>query len=112
MTVPTTLLVDTGTSGAAELFASALSGNNRADLVGEHTTGRAGAQKLVKFSDGSGLLLTWFRYVTPSGKPIHATGLEPTERVEEPDVEFGEEPPPGDPLLEKALERWTAKKAA
>ena len=47
------LLMDNGTSGAAELFASALSGNQRADLVGEHTIGRAGVQKLVKLPGGS-----------------------------------------------------------
>ena len=29
------------TSAAAEVFASALAGNKRADLVGEHTIGRA-----------------------------------------------------------------------
>ena len=37
------VLVDNGTSGAAELFASALVGNKRAELIGEHTIGRAGA---------------------------------------------------------------------
>src|SRR5471032_1467371 len=33
VTLPTVLLVDTGTSGASELFASALVGNQRAELV-------------------------------------------------------------------------------
>ena len=59
--------MDNGTSGAAELFASALSGNQRADLVGEHTIGRAGVQKLVKLPGGSGLWLTTVRYLTPAG---------------------------------------------
>jgi carboxyl-terminal processing protease len=112
ITLPMLLLVNAGTSGAAEVFAAALADNKRAELIGEHTLGRAGTQKLVKFSDGSGLLLTSSRYLTPAGKPIHGTGLEPAQRVEEPDVEFGEAPPPGDPILEKALERWAAKKAA
>ena len=31
------VLIDTGTSGAAELFAAALDGNKRADLIGERT---------------------------------------------------------------------------
>src|SRR5947199_2791538 len=39
------VLVDTGTSGAAELFAAAISGNQRAELIGEHTLGRAATQK-------------------------------------------------------------------
>ena len=110
--LPTVLLVDTGTSGAAELFASALAGNQRAELVGEHTIGRAATQRLVKLPDGSGLWLTTMRYLTPGGTPLHEHGLEPTVAVDEPDVEFGQPAPAGDPLLDKALERVKVKKAA
>jgi carboxyl-terminal processing protease len=110
--MPVVLLVTSGTSGAAELFAAALAGNGRAEMIGERTLGRAGVQKLVRFADGSALWLTWARYLTPSGKAIHGSGLEPTVEVEEPDVEFGAEPPGDDPILEKALERWSVKKAA
>jgi len=112
ITAPVILLVDTGTSGAAELFASALSGNQRADLVGEHTIGRAGIQKLIRLPDGSGLWLTTMRYLTPAGTPLHEKGLAPTVGVEIPDVEFGQPAPAGDPALDKALERFAEKKAA
>jgi carboxyl-terminal processing protease len=109
---PITVLVDAGTSGASELFASALLGNKRADLVGEHTIGRAAIQRLIKLPDNSGLWLSTARYLTPAGSPLHERGLEPTVAVQEPDVEFGQSPPPGDPILEKALERLAEKKAA
>jgi carboxyl-terminal processing protease len=112
VTAPVILLVDAGTSGAAELFASALAGNQRADLVGEHTIGRAGVQKLIKLPDGSGLWLTTVRYLTPAGTPLHEKGLAPTVGVEIPDVEFGQPAPAGDPALDKALERFAEKKAA
>ena len=112
ITLPTTVLIDNGTSGGAELFASALLGNSRAELIGEHTIGRAGQQKLVRLPDGSGLWLTSTRYLTPSGTPLHEKGLEPTVAVDEPNVEFGQTPPAGDPILDKALERLAAKKAA
>jgi carboxyl-terminal processing protease len=112
ITVPVTLLVDNGTSGAAELFASALVGNKRAELVGEHTLGRAAQQKLIKLPDGSGLWLTTTRYLMPDGTPLHEKGLQPAVPVEEPEVDFGQTPPPGDPILDKALERLTQKKAA
>ena len=112
ITVPTTLLVDTGTSGAAELFASALVGNKRAELIGEHTIGRAAQQKLVKLPDGSGLWLTTTRYLTPAGEPLHEKGLEPTVTVDQPDVEFGQPAPTDDPVLDKALQRIAPKKAA
>lgn len=112
ITLPATLLVDSGTSGAAELFASALVGNRRAELIGGHTIGRAGQQKLVKLPDGSGLWLTTTRYLTPGGDPLHEKGLEPTVMVDQPDVEFGQPPPTEDPVLNRALERLAPKKAA
>jgi carboxyl-terminal processing protease len=108
-----TLLVDNGTTGAAELFAAALDANDRATLVGEHTGGRAGMQELVKLPNGSGLWLTTSHYLTAKGDGIHEKGLKPDVAVEAPDVEFGATAPATDPILEKAIEEITgAKKAA
>lgn len=112
ITLPTVLLIDTGTSGGAELFASALAGNQRADLIGEHTIGRTATQKLIKLPDGAGLWLSTTRYLTPAGAPLHDKGLEPTVPVDEPDVEFGQPTPTADPILDKALEQLSEKKAA
>ncbi len=99
------LLVDSGTSGAGEVFAAALDGNDRAELVGSRTIGRAARQQLVKLPDGSGLLLTTVRYFTPASVAIHEKGLTPDVPVEEPDVDFGVEPPTTDEALKKAIER-------
>jgi len=112
VTLPTTLLIDTGTSGGAELFAASLLGNSRAESIGERTIGRAALQKLVRLPDGSGLWLTTTRFLTPAGTPLHEKGLEPTVAVEEPDVDFGAPVPTTDPILDKALERLAQKKAA
>ena len=112
ITAPVTLLVAQGTAGAAEVFAAALDDNNRAELIGEHTLGRAARQQLVKLPDGSALLLTQVRYLTPKANPIHEKGLDPDVEVESPVLEFGMEPPTGDATLEKALEQLTTKKAA
>ena len=112
ITLPTTLLVDTGTTGGAELFASALLGNQRADSVGERTIGRAASQKLVKLPNGTGLWLTSTRFLTPAGAPLSEKGIEPTVVVDDPDVEFGQVPPTTDPILDKALERLGQKIAA
>ncbi len=112
VTAPAALLVDTGTSGAAELFAAALSGNQRADLIGERTIGRAAVQKLIKLPDGSGLWLSTTRYLTPGGAPLHEKGLDPTVVVDEPDVEFGQPAPTTDVALDKAIARLAQKAAA
>ncbi|MCC7031954.1 MAG: PDZ domain-containing protein [Acidobacteria bacterium] len=112
LTLPVVVLTDNGTAGAAELFAGALQGNRRAQVVGERTRGRAGRQKLVKLPDGSGLLLTHLYYLLPGGGAINEKGLVPDIAVEQPAIEFGQAPPAGDPLLEKAIESLTEKKAA
>jgi len=113
ITLPAVVLIDTGTSGAAEVFASALNGNQRADLIGEHTIGRAATQKLVRLPDGAGLWLSNTRYLTPAGTPLHEKGLEPTVAIDEPETaEFGQPAPATDPILDKALERLAEKKAA
>ena len=111
-TLPTTLLIDVGTTGGAEVFASALLGNKRAELIGEHTIGRTGEQTLVRLPDGAGLWLTTTRYLTPDGEALHESGLEPTVTVETPFVEFGQTPPANDPILERALERIAQRPAA
>jgi carboxyl-terminal processing protease len=112
VTLPLVVLIDTGTSAASEIFAAAVAGNKRGDLIGEHTIGRAAAQKLVKLPDGAGLWLSTMRFLTPTGAPLHEKGLEPTVPVDEPDVEFGQPAPTTDPILDKALERLSEKKAA
>jgi carboxyl-terminal processing protease len=80
-------------------------GTKRAELIGEHTIGRAAHQKLVKLPEGRGLWLTYARYIHPSGEPIHGPGLKPTVAVAAPAVDFGEAPPTTDPILDAALER-------
>ena len=112
ITAPVVLLVDQGTAGAAELFAAALDGNKRTELVGERTLGRAARQRLIKLPDASGLLLSTVRYLSPASEAIHEKGLAPDVQVDQPDVEFGADPPAGDPTLDKALEQIAEKKAA
>ncbi|MGI8673376.1 MAG: S41 family peptidase, partial [Luteitalea sp.] len=112
ITLPVTVLTTNGTSQAAEVFTAALVDNDRATTIGERTLGRAAAQKLVKLPDGTGLWLTYARWLTPKGTAIHGTGIGPTVAVSEPDVEFGAPPPTEDPILEKALETMAAKAAA
>jgi carboxyl-terminal processing protease len=110
--LPVTLLVTTGTSGAAEVFAAALEGNKRADLVGERTLGRAGIQKLVRLPDGRGLWLTSERYVTPDSEAIQGRGLTPGLGVDQPDLtDFDQPKPTTDPILDAAIERLHKKAA-
>ena len=109
---PVLLLTDYGTAGGAELFAASLTGAERAESVGQRTAGRVSLQKLILLPDGSGLWLSWARYLHASGDALHRAGVEPAVAVELPTVELGEPWPDGDPILDRALEYLQAESAA
>ena len=101
---PVTLLTNFGTAGPAELFVAALTGRDRAQTVGQRTAGRASEQKLIRLPDGTGLWLSWARYLTPDGEPIDRVGVVPDVAVDVTLPELGEPLPEDDPILERALE--------
>ena len=112
--MPTTLLINLGSSGPAEVFVAALVDNERATTVGQRTAGRTGLQRLVPLPDGAGLWLSWARYLTGAGEPIHPFGIEPAVGVTVQLPELGEPLPAEDEILERALEeiQETAAEAA
>jgi carboxyl-terminal processing protease len=132
---PVSVLIDATTSGAAEVFASAIVANHRGDVVGERTFGLASEQKLISLDDGAALILTVANYYNPGGKAILEEGITPTEvvRAVPDDSDSGDDdaaPPvpetqkepglgprplsPEDPIFHRALDllRTPAKKAA
>ncbi len=112
ITAPVVLLVNQSTARSGEVFAAALDGTKRAEMIGEHTVGSAARQRLVKLPDGSAMLLSYMRYLLANGNPIHEKGLQPEVVVDEPDVEFGAPAPTTDLTLQKAIEYFAQKKAA
>jgi carboxyl-terminal processing protease len=131
---PVSVLIDSSTSGAAEVLASAIVANHRGDVVGERTFGQASDRKLITLDDGSALFLTVANYYKANGKSILEEGVEPSEvvrAVTEDDSDVGDEDAaaasttkelpagprplsPEDPIFRKALEllKTPAKKAA
>jgi carboxyl-terminal processing protease len=108
---PIAVLINRGSSGAAEIVASAVRAGQRGELVGVQTSGRSTVQKAIALGDGTGLVLSVGQYWTSDGKALLGEGLEPTVEVVRP-VETPEEE---DPVLDKALEILEAdalKKAA
>lgn len=129
---PVAVLIDSTTSGAAEVLASAVVANHRGEVVGERTFGLASEQKLITLDDGSALFLTVANYYNAGSKPILEDGVTPSEVVRaaaEDDSDVGDdssasgpkEAPSGprplspeDPIFHKALDllKAPAKKAA
>lgn len=65
---PLVALIDTGTAGAAEVVASALSERNRGQVVGEKSFGAGTEQQLFSLRGGDGLLLTTVKWASSNGK--------------------------------------------
>ena len=76
--LPLTILLDGGSASASEVLAGALRDNCRAVLAGlTNSFGKGLIQSVYEFDDGSGLVLTVGKYLTPSGTDIDQEGLKP-----------------------------------
>jgi carboxyl-terminal processing protease len=97
---PMVTLVNGGTASASEILAGALQDDGRSLLLGSRTFGKGLIQTLIGLGDGSGLAITVARYLTPSGRDIQNLGIEPNQRLAEPEpLNPGGE---GDAWLEEA----------
>jgi carboxyl-terminal processing protease len=101
---PMLTLVNGGTASASEILAGALQDDERSPLLGNRTFGKGLIQTLIGLGgDGSGLAVTVARYVTPSGRDIQNLGIEPDQRLPEPEpLDPGGA---GDPWLSQALDQ-------
>ena len=73
--VPTVVLVDSGTSGAAEVLVAALRDNQITETVGEKTNGEGSLQEVFHLKDGSVLQISTKLFYRPSGEVIQARRL-------------------------------------
>lgn len=75
------ILIDSSTAAGAEIFAAAISRNERGKTVGVSTYGRAIEQKFILLPSGGGLNVTVAHYTDPKGDPITVTGVRPDVAV-------------------------------
>jgi carboxyl-terminal processing protease len=85
-TVPAVVLVNGASASAAEIVAGALQDHGRARIVGETTYGKGSVQTVLPLGEGSALKLTTSLYLTPAGRSINGSGIEPDVRVHNTDV--------------------------
>lgn len=118
--LPLVVTTNRGTADGAEIAATALLENKRAEVVGERSFGDAAVRRTINLEDGSALILSVAKYYGPAGKAIQDTGVVPsvTYLESEPvmDLEDEEERPAAprpptpapsldeDKLLKKAIE--------
>lgn len=94
----TVVLVDRGTLGASEVFASVLRQKEKAELVGERTFGHAGRLGTAELSTGGRLLYTEAFYTGPDKKPLNEA-LRPDLVVDERSRTYLEKDTPIDELI-------------
>jgi carboxyl-terminal processing protease len=112
---PVTVLMNSESASAAEIFAGCLRDYQLATLVGEHSYGKASVQQLFEFRDRSFAKITIARYFLPSGEDISrkvdadgvyvSGGIAAEEKVDispDADIEFGAIDK--DPQLKRAIE--------
>ncbi len=77
-TLPLAVLINQSTAGPAELVASAMLGNKRAEVVGVRSFGVGVYEKPIPVGDGSALLLAVAKYYGSDGKAISENGVTPS----------------------------------
>jgi carboxyl-terminal processing protease len=82
--IPVVVLINGGSASAAEIVASALRDNGRAELVGEATFGTGTQLSPIGLDDGSILVLGTELWLTAGGEQAWHVGIEPTIEVELP----------------------------
>ena len=76
-TEPLVVLVNGRSASASEILTGALKDNCRATVAGSKTYGKGLIQSVYELSDGSGLVLTVGKYVTPGLNDIDRQGITP-----------------------------------
>ncbi len=76
------VLVNSKTSGAAELFACDLRDFGIAQLVGDKTAGNGTMQQIFELNDGSAVSLTVARILPYKSESYNGVGIEPDYKVE------------------------------
>jgi carboxyl-terminal processing protease len=75
--VPFVILINEDSASASEILAGAVQDYKTGTLVGVKSYGKASIQVIYSLSNGGGLKITIAKYLTPLGRDIGGTGIEP-----------------------------------
>lgn len=85
---PVVLLINKGTTSAAEILAGAFQDRNRGVVIGQTSYGKGSVQEFMTLRDGSKLELTVALYLTPGGRTIEGVGIVPDLRVSDSELKI------------------------
>jgi carboxyl-terminal processing protease len=104
--LPIVVLVDDGSASGSEVLAGALQDRGRATLIGTETFGKGSVNVVRKLSDGSALVVTTARWLTPDHHMIEWVGLTPDMEV---NITIDDIASGRDPQLESAIQHLGAE---
>ncbi|MDD5457374.1 MAG: S41 family peptidase [Candidatus Margulisbacteria bacterium] len=81
---PMIVIINGASASASEILAGAIKDYKRGKIVGTHSFGKASVQNIIPLNDGSAILLTIAKYLTPNGDNIHNVGIMPNVQIEVP----------------------------
>lgn len=98
--IPLAILVGADTQGASEVFAAGLQASDRAVVIGLPTPGKVLRFDWSILPNGSKLLYATSSYLTPDGRDLGLTGVQPDILVNE---KWGEVDDNFDPVVSRAM---------
>jgi carboxyl-terminal processing protease len=81
--LPLVVLTDNYTASASEVLSGALQDYGRATIAGQTTYGKGSVNTIYQLGDGSGLIITTHRWLTPDGRLIEGKGISPDYELDE-----------------------------
>lgn len=81
---PMVVLINGSTASASEVTAGALQDNGRAHVIGTHSFGKSVGFTIQELPNGGRFFMTSLKYLTPNGRDLVNTGIQPDQVVEMP----------------------------
>ncbi len=100
--IPLVILVNKGSASASEIVGGAVQDIGRGILVGEKTFGKGSVQTVIPLPDGSALVMTTAKYLTPNNRDLNKRGIKPDIVVKLKKKDWNNMGTLKDPQLKKA----------
>ena len=75
--MPLVVMINQFSASASEIVAGAIQDYKAGEVIGQKSFGKGVVQNVIRLSDGSSLVLTTNKYLTPNKRDINEVGIEP-----------------------------------